>query len=139
MTPLTLEEFAQELRRKGNWREAEFADEILALLDIEEEVAEPYGNLCADIENYAKDFSNPDDAAKALEWIGDRSNLLADVEKQIKDANREGDVDDVVRELLGTLDHAEEILEAAGWPGNGDFIQGMQSLADRPAPLEYDL
>lgn len=139
MTPHTLEEFAQELRLKGDFREVEFADEILALLDIEEEVAEPYSTLCYDIEQYAEGFSNPDDAAKALEWIGDRSNLLREIEKEIEDASRKGDVDDVVKELLGTMAQAEDILEAAGWPGDGDFIEGIQALADRPEPMEYDL
>jgi hypothetical protein len=41
--------------------------------------------------------------------------------------------------MLGTLEQAEAILEAAGWPGDGDFLDGLQALAERPAPPEYDL
>jgi hypothetical protein len=110
MRPHTLEEFAQELRRKGDFREVEFADEILALVDIEAEVAEPYSDLCADLERYAKDFSNPDDAAKALEWVGDRSNLLAQIEEQLKEAGLDVganglpiDADDAVKDLIAAL------------------------------------
>lgn len=132
MKPYTLEEFAEELRRKGDYREFEFADEILALLDIEEAVAEPYSTLCHDIEHYAEKFSNPDDAEKALEWVGDRSNLLAEIEDQLKEAKRPGDVDDEIKEMIGTLADAEAILEAAGWPGM-DFLEALQGLADRAA------
>lgn len=49
------------------------------------------------------------------------------------------DPDDAVKEVLGILGEAEDILEAAGWPGDGDFIAGIQALADRPAPMEFDL
>lgn len=132
MKPHTLKEFAENLRITGDWRETEFATEILDLLDIETEVAEPYSDLCCDIENYAKNFSNPDDASKALEWIGDRSNLLTEIEDQLKEAKRDGDVDDIVKEMIGTLADAEAILEAAGWPGM-DFIDALQGLADRAA------
>lgn len=87
MTPLTLREFADNLRMSGDWREAEFADEILTLIDIEEEVSEPYGTLCDDLEHYAPEHrGNP---AKALEWVGDRSNLLAEIEEQLKEAGRD--------------------------------------------------
>lgn len=133
MRPLTLKEFAQQLRAEGN----EFADEILDLLDVEEEVAEPYGELCSDLEHYAPEHrGNPN---KALEWLGDRSNLLKEIEDQLKDDGRDGDADDVIKEMLGTLAEAEEILEATGWPADGDFIDGIQALAERPAPMEYDL
>lgn len=100
MKPYTLEEFAEELRRKGDYREFEFANDILALLDIEEEVAEPYSTLCHDIEHYAENFSNPDDAEKALEWVGDRSNLLAEIEELLKASGRTGDVDDEIKKLI---------------------------------------
>lgn len=100
MRPLNLKEFAEELRRKGDYREVDFADEILALIDIEEEVAEPYSTLCHDIEHYAEKFSNPDDAEKALEWVGDRSNLLAEIEELLKTSGRTGDVDDEIKKLI---------------------------------------
>lgn len=55
---------------------------------------------------------------------------------------RDGDVDDVIGEIVGTLEQAETILEASGWPGDGDFLEALQALADRAdkAPkLGYDL
>jgi hypothetical protein len=116
--PHNLEEFAQELRRKGDFREVEFADEIVALLDIEAEVAEPYSELCVDIAHYAKDFSQRDDPAKALEWIGDRSNLLAEIEEQLSEAG---------------LD-----VGANGLPINAaDAVKDL--IAALPEPMEYDL
>lgn len=143
MRPHTLKEFAENLRITGDYREVEFATEILDLLDLEADVAEPYSTLCYDIEQYAKDFSNPDDASKALEWLGDRSNLLAEIEEKLRDADRAptgtSDTADAVREMISTLGEAEDILEAAGWPGGSDFIAGIEALVQRPAPPEYDL
>lgn len=146
MKPLNLEEFAEELRLKGDSREIDFADMILQLLDIEKDVAEPYWNLCDDIEHYAKDFTHPTDAAKALEWIGDRSDLLKEIEDALKDGGREpegtADTADAVRELLGTMTQAEALLERAGWPGT-DFIDALEKLIGRaekaPPAMEYDL
>jgi hypothetical protein len=106
---------------------------------LEADVAEPYSDLCADLEMYA-----PTDMAenppRMAEWLGDRSNLLADIEKLLKEANRKGDVDDVVKELLGTMEQAEAILDAAGWPG-GDFLEALQGLAERAAraPEEMEI
>lgn len=139
MKPHTLKEFAENLRITGDWREVEFATEILNLLDLEEEVAEPYSDLCADIEHTAP-AGLKDNHLKALERLNDRSAMLEEIEKHLSEADRKGDADDAVKELIGTLADAEDILEAAGWPGGGDFLEGMQALADRPAPaMEYDL
>lgn len=132
MKPYTLEEFAQELRLKGDHREVDFADEILALLNLEEEVAEPYSNLCDDL-NIIAPKALTDRPEKQMEWVIDRSNLLTEIEDQLKEAKREGDPDDAVKELLDTLSDAENILEAAGWPGSGDFVDALQGLADRAA------
>jgi hypothetical protein len=138
MRSQSLEEFAEDMRRKGDIRDADLADEILALLDIEAEVAEPYSDLLADLEIYAPEGLR-DKPEKAMEWLGDRSNLLAEIEKELEEAKRPGDVDDAVKDLLKTMADAEAILEAAGWPGDGDFIEGIQALANRPEPMEYDL
>lgn len=139
MKALTLEEFAEELRRKGDFREVEFADEILQLLDIEEECAEPYGNLCSDIEHYAKDFSNPTDAAKALEWVGDRSNLLKEIEEELDKDGRTGDTDDQVKALLETVAKLRDILGLEEGTDE-DIENAVQALVDRaPAAMEYDL
>lgn len=135
MQPLTLKEFAQQLRMDG----CEFADEIFDLIDLEEEIAEPYGNLCYDIEQYAKDFSNPDDASKALEWLGDRSNLLAEIEKALDEDGRTGDTDDQVKAMLETLSNIHDIIGAADTATDEDLETLIQALAERPAPTEYDL
>lgn len=75
MKALTLEEFAQDLRRSGDIRTADIADNILALLDLEEEVAEPYSEICANLEHYAPHTVN--DARRAVEWLGEPWNGLA--------------------------------------------------------------
>jgi hypothetical protein len=135
---LTLKEFAEDMRRKGDIREADLADEILALIDIEEEVAEPYSTLCDDLNIHAP-TELKDKPEKALEWLGDRSNLLADIEEELKQAGREGDADDAVKEMIDTLADAEKILEEHGWPGT-DFLDALENLAENaPTPTEYDL
>lgn len=139
MRALSLEEFAQEMRRKGDIRQADMADEILMLLDLEEEVAEPYSNLCADLENVAPDnLKNVvNEHARTLEWLIDRSNLLKEIEDHLRDAGREpqgtNDTADTVKEIVETLGEADAILEAAGWPGDGDLIEALQGLAERAA------
>ena len=140
MKPLTLEEFAQDMRRGGDIRQADMADEILALIDIETEVAEPYSTLCCDIEHYAKEFSNPTDAVRALEWLGDRSNLLGEIEKQLEEAKCTGDADDAVKTAFGELEEIADILKAEGWDGEGDIVEALRhTLASWPPKLEYDL
>jgi hypothetical protein len=141
MRPLNLKEFAEDMRRKGDIRDADLADEILALIDIEEEVAEPYSTLCDDIEHYAKDFSNPDDAPKALEWIGDRSNLLKEIEEELDKDGRTGDTDDQVKALLETLAKIREIAGVPDTATDEDVENAIQALVDA-APtkeLTYDL
>lgn len=108
MRPLNLKEFAEDLRVNApDFITADFADDILELVELEKEVAEPYRALCDDIQHYAQDFSNRDDAAKALEWIGDRSNLLEEIEKLLEEAGRKGDADDVIKAMLVELTPAE--------------------------------
>lgn len=142
MRPLNLQEFAEDMRRKGDIRDADLADEILALIDIEQDVAEPYSTLCCDIEHYAKDFSNPDDAAKALEWIGDRSNLLKEIEEELDKDGRTGDTDDQVKALLETLAKIRDIIGVPDTATDEDIENAIQALVDRApaAPaMEYDL
>ena len=144
--PFDLKEFAENLRVSGAGREAEFATEILDLLDLEEEVPEPYSTLCDDLEWKAPEAlkGKPE---KIVEWLGDRSDLLEEIEKELTEAGREpegtNDTADAVKELLETMEQAEAILETAGWPGDGDFIDALQALADRaakaPPEMEYDL
>lgn len=138
MKALTLKEFAENLRMSGDWREADFATEILDLLDIEEEVAVPYSDLCVDIEHTAP-ADLKDNHLKALERLNDRSAILEEIEKALGErTDKPGDADDEVKIVLGILGEAEDILEAAGWPGT-DFIDALRTLAERPAPMEFDL
>jgi hypothetical protein len=103
MRPLNLQEFAEDLRVSApDFRTADFADEILELVELEKEVAEPYSELCVDLDNYAPKALEGK-PAKAVEWLGDRSNLLEEIEKLLEDAGRKGDVDDVVKAMLEEL------------------------------------
>lgn len=140
MRPLTLEEFAQQLRIKGDYRETEFADEILMLIDIEEEVAEPFSNLCSDLDHYVP--ANPGKPDKQLEWLGDRSALLSEIQDELAKDDRTGDVDDLVKELISEIGNVEEIMrEHGGWT-EGDLQDALFALIERAekAPkLEYDL
>lgn len=146
MTSHTLKEFAQQLRLTGNYREVEFADEILTLIDLEIDVAEPYWELVADVEHLAPNGMK-DKPRKGVEWLGDRSNMLAEIEAALVERISEPrDADDEVKSLIGILSEAEDILEAAGWPGGGDFITSLNELAERAArapeeteQMTYDL
>lgn len=140
MRPLTLKEFAQELRLKGDFRETDFADEILALVELEDEVAEPYSNLCDDLNTTAPEGLT-DKPEKQMEWVIDRSNLLGEIEDQLKEAKRDGDVDDEIKDLLATMAQAEALIERAGWPGNGDFIEALETIIERAerAPEEIEV
>jgi hypothetical protein len=142
MRAQTLTEFAEDMRRKGDIRQSDLADEILTLIDIESDVAEPYSELCADLENDAP-ADIKDKPEKVVEWLVDRSHLLEEIEKHFADAGRDktgtDDVADMVRELLGTMKAAEAILEEHGWPGT-DFLDALENLAENtPTPKEYDL
>ena len=145
MEPLTLKEFAENLRLSGSWREMEFADEILQLITLEDDVAEPYSELCGDLEHAAPDGLK-EKPAKALEWLVDRSDMLGEIEKALAegecDVGSNGnkvDADAAVKELLKILGSAEDILEDHGWT-SGDFLSGLAKLAENaPTPLEYDL
>lgn len=139
MRPLNLQEFAEELRRKGDPREAEFATEILDLLQVEEECAEPFSDLCYDIAHYAKGYDHAEIAPKALEWIGDRSNLLKQIEEELDKDGRSGDVDDQVKQLIETVASIRNILSLE--EGTDEDLEiAIQGLMDRePKTVEYDL
>jgi hypothetical protein len=107
--PLNLQEFAEGLRLQG----CEFADEILALVALEEEVVEPYATLCDGLDHYAPDgLKNKPE--RALEWLGDRSAEL-----------------DEIRACF-----SEEDMGDAGIP---DLIKELQERVPAAPPLEYDL
>lgn len=134
MRPLNLEEFAQQLRLEGH----PFADEILVLTALEEQVANPFFDLCDDLNHHAPDGLK-DKPEKQVEWLGDRSHLLAEIEKQLQDAGRDGDADDIVKEMLDELEQAKSLLEDHGWTGF-NFLDALGKLAENaPTPMEYDL
>lgn len=151
----TLEEFAQALRVGGDNQQADFGTEILDLLDLEEEVAEPYSDLCADLENYAKGYDHADKPEKALEWLGDRSDVLKEIETALEEAGRKEklgangkprswyDSDDAVKDLLTEREEIEDLLAAEGIEAEGELVDAIRKLCERaakaPPAMEYDL
>ncbi len=140
MRPHTLEEFAQNLRITGDYREVEFADEILMLLDIEEEVAEPYSDLCDDVTYHApKELKkNP---AKAAEWLNDRSAELDEITDLFPEAVLDGkDIPDQIKDMIDARDNFETIMRKHGGWTEGDLQDALFALIERAAkPPEYDL
>lgn len=140
--PRDLQEFAERLRTHGTSREADFGNEILEYVVLDDVVNFHY-ELCESLEQYAPDI--PGDAARQAEWLGDRSNLLGEIEKELEEAKRKGDVDDEIKDMLATLEDVRLILDAQGFEGV-ELIQALEELAERAsrAPeetevLTYDL
>jgi hypothetical protein len=136
MRPLNLQEFAEELRRQGN----EFADDILMLIDIEQEVAEPYSTLCDDVAHYAPEALK-EHPVRAVEWLGDRSNELDEIRGCFsEEAMSESSVADLIKELQDERENIETVMrEHGGWT-EGDLQDALFALIDRtPAAMEYDL
>lgn len=132
---LDLREFAEHMRITGDSQGCDFADEILSLLDIEAEVAEPFYTLCDNLDHYAPDLKGKPE--KQLEWIGDRSHLLDELKEKFEQHGyTEGDVDDRLAEVLDTLATAEDTLRKRGHWQDGEFIDALQELAERAG---YDL
>lgn len=137
--PETLKEFAELLRINGDYREVEFATEILDLLALEDEVAEPYSDLCADLEHNAP-TDLKDSPSKALERLVNRSDMLGEIETYFENSSiGPGDVDDLTRQVLGEIENIETIMtEHGGWT-EGDLQDALFALIERAAPMEYDL
>src|SRR5690606_7328131 len=79
MTPTDLREFAENLYTSGTAQEMEFAKEILENLNFVENAE--HEELCKDIQYYVPVEMRTKNARDLVEWIGDRSNLLKDVEE----------------------------------------------------------
>ncbi len=137
MQPINLREFAEQLRL-GDDPGAKFADEILALIDLEADVAEPYFTLCDDIKHHT-DKRVEGDEAKRVEWLGDRSDLLDEIDELLKGDGRTGDPDDEVKALIGSLADAEAALRKSGHWTEGDFLDALALLIERAPVLQYDL
>lgn len=141
MRPHTLKEFAENLRVAGDWREVEFATEILDFLDLEADVAEPYGDLCDDIAHYAPTALKGAEPGKIVEWLGDRSAELDEVyglftAEELQSEN----VPDQIRERFDALKEIEAMLCEQGLRGSGELPDAIFDLIERiPPAREYDL
>lgn len=136
MAPLDLREFVERLRITGTNQEADFADELLELLDLREEVAEPFWKLCEDLDHYVPDKKGKPD--HQLEWLGDQVAILDEIREELEKHELTGDPDDAVKEVLETLDTAEDTLRNRGHWKDGEFLDALFTLAER-SPLQYDL
>lgn len=135
----SLEEFAEDMRRKGDIRDADLADEILMLVDLEAEVAEPYSTLCDDLNSYAPEGLR-DKPEKAMEWLCDRSNELDEIRELFSaEELSEGGIVDAISERLDGLKNFETIMrEHGGWT-EGDLQDGLFALIERAGKLSNDL
>lgn len=123
MKIFSLKEFAHNLYNTGNTQEMEFAKEILGNLDFVENSR--HDEICEDLDTYAKGRGEP---IKQVEWLGDRSNLLEEIEDHLTNAGYVA---------KGTDDTADEINKLI------DLVLDMQAAlvveeTGKPA-LEYDL
>lgn len=149
MKPADLREFAEKLYLTAP-RHEEFAKEILELLDREEDSVE--AEMIEELEHQCQntDASKVKTPLQMIEYLGDRDDVLTEIEKKITDtapilrrwgipARAIKDVDDTVGDLLDLLDDVELALNAEGLTGN--ILDMLAELRDRKdaAPMEYDL
>lgn len=143
---IDLREFAEKLYVSGTAQEAEFAKEILENLDFVE-TAE-HLELCEDIEHYTKGAKCKSDPRSQVEWLGDRSDLLDEIEEKFADRPQalayigeswkaEKDAADLVESLLDTVEAAAEALEVEGL--EGELLDMLQSLKDTCDEKVWDL
>ena len=107
MTPLDLKEYAERLRLKGS----EFANDILDLIDAGDRLdtcEELLDQLSGYLPKPVKEWNEP----AQVEWLGDRSERLEEIEgdiipeyaERLKMAGIEcTDTDDIIRALLDRL------------------------------------
>lgn len=75
----TLTDLAHHMYNTGTPQEMELAKEILVLIDDQKEL-ESLREICEDLERYAKGVGDP---ARQVEWLGDRSDMLAEIEEAL--------------------------------------------------------
>lgn len=142
MRPLNLQEFAEDMRRKGDIRDADLADEILSLIDLESEVAEPYSELCDDIAHYAPEALK-EKPQRAVEWLGDRSNELDEIRECFsEEAMAESSIPELIKELQDERETIEQLMRRQGGWTEGDLFDAILALIPDAAPakeLTYDL
>ncbi len=147
MKPADLREFAEKLYLTAP-RHEEFAKEILELLDMEENSIE--AEMIEELEHHCQAVPAIKDQLKMIEYLGDRDDVLTEIEKKITDtapilrrwgipARAIKDVDDTVGDLLDLLDGVELELNAEGLTGN--ILDMLAELRERKdaASMEYDL
>jgi hypothetical protein len=110
MKPADLREFAEKLYVSAP-RHAEFAKEILDLLDLVAEQA--HEDLVAEIETQGDKACKGKTPMQTVEYLGDRDSLLMDIEDMIPEYEerlemaeidfKNVDVDDVIRALFERL------------------------------------
>jgi hypothetical protein len=140
MRPANLQEFGELLYAQGKGQEADFGAEICDM--IANDMGEEYADLCNDLDDcLPKESLFIGKPAKAIEWLGDRVNLLVELEDTLEKNGYEGDADDALDRLisdLSELDAAKKILtDSKHWHG-GDFQDALAKLCER-LPVEYDL
>lgn len=128
MKPLDLREYAMKLYNQGNSAEMELAKEILDLIIFEENSR--FDEICESLDDYAKGW---DDRVKQVEHLGDRSNLLAEIEQTLAAAGYAptgtDDANDVIVRLVECAEFLQSEIDALNAP---DVVPAV-------AGLEYDL
>ena len=82
MKPLDLREFAEKLYVSGS-ADADFGKEIVEYIDGD--MTEGYFALCDDIDYYLKDSPPLKEYGAKLQFLGDRSDLVSEIENLIPD------------------------------------------------------
>lgn len=132
MKPLNLREFAEGLALTDA---REHALEILENLDFIDTCQ--FEEIQNQLLHYSKD-SGTIDNLKKLEWIGDRSHLLGEIQDELQKHKFEGDTDDVVRDLAETHRTIEGLLRDKGLlADDGDILESVLQLLERVP--QYDL
>jgi hypothetical protein len=138
MKPLNLREFAEQMLL-GEHRE--FAIEILENIDFVDSAN--FEEIESALFHYASaDACGSTDNLKKLEWIGDRSELLDDIEKELKEhkfnVGEVNGVDDIVKDLAETHRTIEGLLCDKGQLDEDcDVLEAVRQLLERVP--QYDL
>ena len=138
---MTLEEWAQSLRLRGDSQQAEFAVEILEYIDRDNEF-ERLQSLEEDLlyERQRHDLKQDMPADKILEWLSNQAGIVEECNQHLKKHGFEGqDLDDQVEQLVETVANIEETLRTMGGyavDDSSDLDALVMDLCQRP---KYDL
>jgi hypothetical protein len=133
MKPLNLREYAEALALTDD---REFALEIIDHLDIYDEL-DPE-NFMYDINNMLPKELHDADNWRKIENIGDRLQLLSEIQDMLSEFGLPLVAYDEVRDLIEQRCKIEEMLEDARWLGTDkDIVEAVAQLLGRVP--EYDL